>query len=678
MKKIYLSVSLGLFAFIGLQAQQVFTNFQPASLVLGQPNFTTNLSVADASTAVGSSCSDLSSKGQFIIGSQQIATRVLLFNSLPSSNGVPADVVVGKPNFTTTATGCTQSTVSTIMGNIFSPDGKKLIVSDYGNNRILIWNTIPTVNGQNADVVIGQTSFTSNASGTAADKLNGPQELAFTPDGRFLVADRWNNRILIFNTLPTSNGASADVVIGQSTFTTSTSGNAANQFNQPYGVAVSPSGKLIIADEQNHRVVIFNTIPTTNGASANVVIGQAGFGTSAFATTQNGLYAPVGVSASPDGKLAIGDFGNNRVLVYNVIPTSNGANADVVLGQPTFTVNTAFNGGITSQSMNRPFGVNFDLNGRLFVNGRDMNRTMVFGSVPTQTAELAISIAASSSSLCMGSEINIDVTVQNNGSSAASNVIATTALPYYFNLIGSVSTAGVYANGYWTIPSIPNGSSVKLTLTGTVNTSVAQVIPAYCNILNSQQYDSNLTNNGTSNALNISSGTPPSLGSISGPTVACAGNSYAYAVNGVTNVTTYNWSATNGTVSSTAVSANVIFGTGSTANITVLPANANCTGTSMNFAVTVSPCTGINANSLDNVVARVYPNPSNGVITVESIDSIDKIEVVDLNGKVVLTENNVNTNNITMNVGSLANSVYLLRVKLASGEVANSRIVVQK
>jgi len=674
MKKIYLS--LALLGLLNVNAQQTFSNFQAASLVIGQPNFITNNVSVDAFTGVASSCSDLSSKGQFAVGSQN--GRIFLYNNLPSVNGASASIVLGKPDFTSTTLGCTQSLCNSINGVIFTPDGKKLIASDWGNNRVLIWNSIPTTNGQNADVVIGQTSFTTSSSGTSASKFWRPQELAISPDGRLLIADRYNNRVLVFNTIPTTNGASADVVIGQSTFTTSTTGNFANQMNQPWGVSVSSTGKLAIADEQNNRVLIFNSIPTTNNASANTVLGQTGFSLSVAATSQSGMSSPLGVSFSPEGKLAVSDFVNHRILIYNMIPTSNGANADIVLGQPTFTVNTSFNGGITAQSMSEPYGLNFDLNGRLFVNGRNMNRTMVFGSVPTQTAELAVSISASSASLCAGSEISIDVTVQNNGSSAASNVIATTALPYYFNLLGSIASAGVYANGYWTIPSIASGSSVMLTLTGTVNTSVAQVIPAYCNILNSQQYDSNLLNNGTSATLNISSGTPPSIGSISGPTVVCAGSTNAYAVNGVTNVTTYNWSASNATVASTAVSANVVFGTGSTSNINVLPANANCTGTKMTFAVSVSPCTGLNGNSLENVVARVYPNPSNGVITVESINSIESVEVIDLNGRTVLTENNVNNSNITMNVGSLTNSVYLLRVKLATGEVANSRIVVQK
>jgi len=676
MKKIYLSITFGLFALLSSEAQQTYSNFQAANIVIGQPNFTTSNSTYDAFTGVSSSCSDISSKGMFVVANQN--GRALLYNSIPSVNGASANIVVGKPDFITSTQGCTQSLCNNINGIIFSPDGKKLIASDWGNNRVLIWNTIPTVNGQNADVVIGQTDFTTSVSGLAANKFNGPKEMAIAPDGRLLITDGTNNRILVFNTVPTSNGASADMVIGQSTFTTNTSGNGANQFYRPWGLSLSPSGKLVVADQFNNRVLVFNSIPAANGGTANVVIGQAGFGTGTSGLTQNTMNSPIGAACSPDGKLAVSEYINHRVLVFNTIPATNGVNADVVLGQPSFTVNTPYNGGVTAQSVSEPYGLNFDFNGRLFLNGRAMNRTMVFGTVPTQTAELAVSISASSSSLCMGSEIIINVSIQNNGTSAASNVIATTALPYYFNLLGSVASAGVYANGYWTVPSIASGASVLLTLTGTVNTSVSQVIPAYCNILNSQQFDSNLLNNGTSSTLNISSGTPPGAGSVSGPTVVCAGSTYPYAVSGVTNVTGYYWSATNGAVSSTTANANVLFGSAGVANITVLPSNSNCTGTSMNYSVTVSPCTGINGLSLENVAARVYPNPSNGLITVESAHSIEKIEVIDLNGKVIMTENNVNTNNITMNVGSLANSVYLLRVKLVTGEVSNSRIVVQK
>jgi hypothetical protein len=41
-------------------------------------------------------------------------------------------------------------------------DGEKLIVADAWNHRVLIWHSIPTENGQAADVVIGQPDFESN------------------------------------------------------------------------------------------------------------------------------------------------------------------------------------------------------------------------------------------------------------------------------------------------------------------------------------------------------------------------------------------------------------------------------------------------------------------------------------------------------------------------------------
>ena len=35
------------------------------------------------------------------------------------------------------------------------------MVADTDNNRVLIWNSIPTTNGANADLVLGQDNFTT-------------------------------------------------------------------------------------------------------------------------------------------------------------------------------------------------------------------------------------------------------------------------------------------------------------------------------------------------------------------------------------------------------------------------------------------------------------------------------------------------------------------------------------
>ena len=51
-------------------------------------------------------------------------------------------------------------------------------MADAGNHSVLIWNTPPTVNGAPADLVLGQAAFngsTSNRGGApAADTLNNP------------------------------------------------------------------------------------------------------------------------------------------------------------------------------------------------------------------------------------------------------------------------------------------------------------------------------------------------------------------------------------------------------------------------------------------------------------------------------------------------------------------------
>jgi hypothetical protein len=85
------------------------------------------------------------------------------------------------------------------------------------------------------------------------------------------VADRYNHRILIYNTIPTSNGASADVVIGQPNMTSNTAnrgGSAgANTLYYPYGV-YGDGTRLFVADRYNHRVLIYNINYTTPSISS--------------------------------------------------------------------------------------------------------------------------------------------------------------------------------------------------------------------------------------------------------------------------------------------------------------------------------------------------------------------------------------------------------------------------
>ena len=57
-------------------------------------------------------------------------------------------------------------------------DGTRLFVPDYSNNRVLIWNTMPTADGTPPNVVLGQPDMTSNTpnyGGISAAALDDPE-----------------------------------------------------------------------------------------------------------------------------------------------------------------------------------------------------------------------------------------------------------------------------------------------------------------------------------------------------------------------------------------------------------------------------------------------------------------------------------------------------------------------
>ncbi|MBK7945322.1 MAG: DUF11 domain-containing protein [Flavobacteriales bacterium] len=487
----------------GASAQQTFSNFQAASLVVGQANFTANVSAFTASGLSAPSYSAISAQGRLAVANQG-GGRVMIWNNF-TTNGQAADRVLGQPNFTSSNITLDASTITNCNGVAFSPDGNKLIASDHDRNRVLIWNSIPVSNGAPADVVLGQPNFTSSAIGSNTTGMQNPTGVYVSPDGRLLVSDFNNHRVLVWNTIPTVNGAPADVVIGQPNFTTISSGLTSQKLNSPWGLWVAPTGELLIADLFNSRVLIWNSIPTSNGVAANRVIGQPNFTSSSGGTTSSLMFYPIGVTVSPSGQVAISEFSNNRVLLYNSIPLSNGAAANTVLGQSNFTSGSGFapGGTPTAQNMRTGYNASFDLYGRLFVTGRDMNRVLVFGTLPAQTANLQLSISTSNDNACINSATTITVTVTNNGPNHASGVRVSTSLPNGFTFGSASATDGIYAagGGGWNVGTIPNGGSAVLTLNGT--TGAAGQYTASASIVASNQLDNNLANNATSFSYTI-------------------------------------------------------------------------------------------------------------------------------------------------------------------------------
>ena len=244
-------------------------------------------------------------------------------------------------------------------------DGHFLAVADTSNNRVLIWTSIPSTIDAPANVVLGQANFTSSTVFTTptSSSVRAPQGL-WIQNGKLFVADTQDNRVLIWNRIPTSNNQPADLVLGQQNFNSATAPplqavnpvTAANQLFNPTSVT-SDGTRLYIADYGFNRVLIWNSIPTSMDQPADVVVGQPNMTTSVANWTTTFCPDGTGDNGSPcagtlsfpsyalsDGtRLFIADQGNDRVLIFNSIPTQNGANADVVLGQPNMTTDVITN-----------------------------------------------------------------------------------------------------------------------------------------------------------------------------------------------------------------------------------------------------------------------------------------------------------------------------------------------
>jgi len=353
--------------------------------VLGQSSFTAgrpNAGGAASAATLGQPLGNIATDGTVLFVADTANNRVLAYSQLPTTNGAPAAFVLGQPNSTSTTGGTARDRMA-LPSSVFVGGGK-LVVTDSGNNRVLIWNNLPSSAASVPDVVIGQIDFTSSSSGVSATQMAFPSA-AIIANGRLLVADQNNNRVLVWSSVPTTSGAAANQVLGQANFTSRLADDEAEEMNRPASLW-SDGFRLLVADAGNNRVLFWSLFPQESGAEADYVIGQSGFSRSTAGTAASSLRTPFGVSA--DGtRIYVADSGNNRVLVYNSFPIANGSAASEVFGQEVdnFAASTANDDdqdGVvddtpSARTLSGPSGA-FVYNGVLYVSDRNNNRVLMF------------------------------------------------------------------------------------------------------------------------------------------------------------------------------------------------------------------------------------------------------------------------------------------------------------
>jgi hypothetical protein len=310
----------------------IVRTYQAADLVLGQSDFTADDPHACTSTSIRPISIGVA-QGRTYGG--DIQNRVLIWDPIPTVNNVAPALVMGQPDFTTCA-GTSLPTPNRISaGHSLFATGDRVLVTDLFLSRVRIWNSVGSSN-EAADLVLGQPSLSDDDFGTAADQLSAPIDV-WSDGVRVIVADAGNNRVLIWNTFPTANQQPADVVVGYPGFGQNQDlPPSASTLRDPTGVWCD-GVRLFVADRHN-RVLIWNSIPTTNGRAADVVLGAPSFDQASPADLSR-----QGFGDSPTDIVTIGDAlfvadpHNDRVMVWSPIPSTNGADATYVLGQPDFT-----------------------------------------------------------------------------------------------------------------------------------------------------------------------------------------------------------------------------------------------------------------------------------------------------------------------------------------------------
>lgn len=146
---------------------------------------------------------------------------------------------------------------------VLSPDGRWLLVSDVGNDRVVFLDP-------DSLALVGHFG---------ADHQDGTHDVAFDRDGRLYVADTNNSRVTIYQL----DGTGGTLV-----------GSLSARISRPEGVVVADNGRVY----------------ATGAGSGNLVVYEDG----AVINEMGGLSSPHDVAFAPDGDIWIADAGHDRMV----------------------------------------------------------------------------------------------------------------------------------------------------------------------------------------------------------------------------------------------------------------------------------------------------------------------------------------------------------------------------
>jgi sugar lactone lactonase YvrE len=282
--------------------------------------------------------------GMFVIGCMESCTKPgydtstqksAPFDLLASSNllsGSSQTLLVTTPfsNDTVNVT----DVVTDAAGNKYISDNRALCIrkiTPSGLVSILAGGAPPVASGPNGPSIDGP--------GNQA-RFGAPLGLAIDAAGNIYVADAGLNRVRKITPdgfVSTIGGSGPTFGSGSAGFQDGSLPNS--KFNQPFDVAVDASGNVYVADGGNNRIRIIS------GFSISTFAGDGTQGALDGPASSASFQFPTGVAVDPSGNIIVSDFGNNRIrkitqsrvvstLAGSVKGSSDGAGAAAQFNAP--------------------------------------------------------------------------------------------------------------------------------------------------------------------------------------------------------------------------------------------------------------------------------------------------------------------------------------------------------
>ena len=189
---------------------------------------------------------------------------------------------------------------STPAGVAIGPDGR-IWVADAGNHTIRCIDPTGVVK-----TVAGRAGTRGSTDGTGTNaRFQNPRALVVAGDGRVYVADTGNHVIRRID----ANGQ-VSTLAGKAGVAGASDGTGSSaRFSSPRGIAIGPDGTLFVADSGNHtlrRLTPDGVVSTLAGTPGTAGSSDGRGGQARF----NG---PSGIAATPSGALVVADEGNNTI-----------------------------------------------------------------------------------------------------------------------------------------------------------------------------------------------------------------------------------------------------------------------------------------------------------------------------------------------------------------------------